>query len=78
MNVMWMESEYEGPDYLVCDSIEECMWFEQHHLNVMHRVRQEDLAVENREYGNILLLNRMVYMLSKVCVYIMYMYMYVT
>ena len=59
MNVMRMESEYEGPDYLVCDSIEEYIRFEQHHLNLTHKVREEDMKVENQYYCNIIQLNRM-------------------
>jgi hypothetical protein len=59
MNVMRLQSEYEGPDYVLCDSIEECMRFESHCSNLAQRIIEEDLAVENRCNCKVLLLNRM-------------------
>jgi hypothetical protein len=59
MNVMRLQTEYEGPDYILCDSIEECMRFESHCSNIEQRVLEEDLAVENHCNGKVLLLNRM-------------------
>ena len=59
MNDMRLESECEGPDYMLCDDIDECVKFELHRSNIVHRVIEEDLAVENRSCGKVLLLNRM-------------------
>jgi hypothetical protein len=59
MNVMRIESEYEGPDYMLCDDIDECVKVELHPLNIVHRVIEEDLAVENWSCCKVVLLNRM-------------------
>jgi hypothetical protein len=46
MNVMRINSEYEGLNYLVCDSIEEYLRFEQHCLCLVSRVNEEDMSEE--------------------------------
>ena len=61
LNVMKVESESIGPEYLLCNDIDEYIKFEQHRLNVVHRVTQEDLSIENREYGHVLQL-KLLYM----------------
>jgi hypothetical protein len=60
MNVMRINSEYEGPNYLVCDSIEEYLRFEQHRSCLVSRVNAEDISIENQYYGETVCLNRMV------------------
>jgi hypothetical protein len=50
MNVMRINSEYEGPNYLVCDSIEEYLRFEQHRSCLVSRVICG--GYEYREPGN--------------------------
>jgi hypothetical protein len=59
MNCMRIYSDYDGPNYLVCDSIEEYIRFEQHRSNVAQRVQEEDLKVEKIYYGNIISLHRL-------------------
>ena len=59
LNVMKLDSESLGPEYLLCDDIDEYVKFEQHRSNVVHRVTQEDLSIENREYGHVLQLKRL-------------------
>jgi hypothetical protein len=59
MNVMQLESESEGPDYMVCESIEDYMKYEQHRSCLVNRVQEEDLSVENRHYKNVMMLYRM-------------------
>ncbi len=58
MNVMWINTEYEGLNYLVCDSIEEYLRFEQHRLCLVSRVNEEDMSIENLYYGETVCLNR--------------------
>ncbi len=58
-NCMRLETHYDGPNYMLCDSIEEYLRFEQHRSNVAQRVTKEDLSYENQYYGNIIQLNRM-------------------
>jgi len=60
MNVMRIYSDYEGPNYLICDSIEEYLRFEHHRSNVAQRVKEEDLSIEHRYYGETIQLNRIV------------------
>jgi hypothetical protein len=43
MNVMQLESESEGPDYMLCESIEDYMKYEQHSSCLVNRVQEEDL-----------------------------------
>ncbi len=59
MNVMQLESEFEGPDYMLCDSIEDYMKYEQHRSCIINRVQEEDLSIENRYYKNVTMLYRM-------------------
>jgi hypothetical protein len=59
MNVMQLESESEGPDYMLCDSIEDYVKYEQHRLCIINRVQEEDLSVENRYYRDVTMLYRM-------------------
>ncbi len=47
----------DGPNYLICGSIEEYMPYEQHCLNIAQQVYVEDMKLEIREYGNIVSLN---------------------
>jgi hypothetical protein len=58
MNVMRVDTAYEGPNYLMCDDIEEYLRFEQHHSSVVQRVREEDMSIENRYYGETITLQR--------------------
>ncbi len=58
MNVMRINSEYEGPNYLICDSIEEYLRFEQHRSSVAQRIKEEDMSIENRYYGETVCRNR--------------------
>ncbi len=58
MNVMRIHSEYEGLNYSVCDSIEEHLRFEQPCSCVAQRVREQDMSIENRYYGETICLNR--------------------
>ena len=59
MNCMRVESEFEGPDCDVCDSVEEYVRYEQHHLNVVHQTCDEDMKVEKKYHGRVVLLHRM-------------------
>ncbi len=68
MNVMQVDTAYEGPNYLMCDDIEEYLRFEQHRLSVVQRVREEDMSIENRYYGEMLSLQRVT--VEWVCVYV--------
>jgi hypothetical protein len=47
MNVMLINPEYEGPNYLVCDSIEKYLRFEQHCLCLVSTVNEEDMSIKN-------------------------------
>lgn len=58
MNVMRVDTAYEGPNYLVCDDIEEYLRFEQHRSSVVQRIQEEELSVENRYYGEMISLQR--------------------
>jgi hypothetical protein len=60
MNVMRINTQYEGPNYLVCDSIEEYLRFEQHRSCLVARVKEEDMSIENRYYGETVCLNKMI------------------
>ncbi len=60
MNVMQINTEHEGPNYLVCDSIEEYLRFEQHRSCLVSRVNEEVMNIKNQYYGETLCLNRMV------------------
>jgi hypothetical protein len=59
MNVMRMNTEYEGLNYLVCDSIEEYLRFEQHRSCLVSRVNEEEMSIKNQYYGETVCLNRM-------------------
>ena len=59
MNCMRVESEFDGYDSVICDSVEEYLQYEQHHLNVVHQLCDEDMKVEKRLYGKVVLLRRM-------------------
>ncbi len=56
MNVMRINTEYEGPNYLVCDSFK--LRFEQHRSCLVSRVNEEDMSIENRYYGETVCLNK--------------------
>ena len=56
-NCMRVDTCYDGPNYLVCDSIEEYVQYEQHRLNIAQQICVEDMKVENRNYGNTVTLN---------------------
>jgi hypothetical protein len=58
MNVMHINTEYEGLNYLVCDGIEEYLRFEQHHSCLVSRVNEEDMSIENQYYGETVCLNK--------------------
>ena len=44
---------------IVCDNIDDFVKYEQHRLNLISQVQCEDMKVENKYYGNVILLNRM-------------------
>jgi hypothetical protein len=50
---------YEGPNYLMCDGIEEYLRFEQHCSSVAQRVKEED-TIESKYYGEMISLNMIV------------------
>ena len=56
-NCMRVETCYDGLNYLVCNSIEEYIRYEQHRSNIAQQVCVEDMKVENRNYGNIVTLH---------------------
>ena len=56
-NCMKLEASYEGPNYVLCDSIEEYMRYEQHRSYVAQQVQAEDMKVESKYYGSAVLLN---------------------
>ena len=58
MNVMRVDTAYEGQNYLMCDDIEEYLRIEQHRSSVVQRVREEDMSIENRYYGEAITLQR--------------------
>jgi hypothetical protein len=47
----------DGPNYVICDSVEEYMHYEQHRSNVLQQTCREDMKVENRYYGQTIFLN---------------------
>ena len=52
INCMRVDTWYDGPNYLVCGSIEEYVQYEQHRSNVAQQVFVEDMKGERKEYGN--------------------------
>jgi hypothetical protein len=73
MNDMRLESECEGPDYMLCDDIDECVKFELHCSNIVQRVISgrklqllQSVATEQNEH-----------ILSGICMYVCYIYVYV-
>jgi hypothetical protein len=56
--VVRVDTAYEGPNYLMCDDIEEYLRLEQHRSSVVQRVREEDMSIENRYYGEMITLQR--------------------
>ena len=44
---------------VVCDTIEEYIRYEEHRLNVVNQITTEDMKAENKNYGNVIQLNRM-------------------
>jgi hypothetical protein len=54
---MRVDTCYDGPNYLVCGSIEEYVRYEQHRSNVTQQVLDEDMKGEKREYGNMVTVN---------------------
>ncbi len=59
MNVMQVESEFNGFDYLLCEDIDDYVKYEQHRSCIINKVTEEDLSYENRGYKNITMLHRM-------------------
>jgi hypothetical protein len=57
INCMRVDTCYDGPNYLVCGSIEEYVRYEQHRSNVTQQVLDEDMKGEKREYGNMVTVN---------------------
>jgi hypothetical protein len=57
-NCMRVDTRVIGSNYVICDSIEEYMRYEQHRSHVVEQVTAEDMKVENKYYGNAILLNR--------------------
>jgi hypothetical protein len=60
VNVMRVDTSYEGPNYLMCDDIEEysTVRLEQHSSSVTQRVQEEDMSIEKRYYGEMISLQR--------------------
>jgi hypothetical protein len=56
-NCMQVYTCYDGPYYLVCDSIEEYVRYEQHRSNLAQQVCVEDMEAENKDYGNMVMLH---------------------
>jgi hypothetical protein len=54
---MRVDTYYEGPNYVICDSVEEYIQYEQHPLNVARQIHVEDMKVENTFYCNVVTLN---------------------
>jgi hypothetical protein len=46
-------------DSHTCEDIDEYVKYEQNCLNVVHRVTEEDLSVEDREYGHVIQLKKL-------------------
>ena len=44
---------------IMCDTIDDFIKYEQHRLNIVSQVSMEDMKVENKYYGNVIVLNRM-------------------
>ena len=59
MNCMRINTCFGGPNYVICDSVEEYIRYEQHRSNVLQQIYSEDMRVENRYYGQTVLLNRL-------------------
>ena len=60
LNCMKLESYVGGPNYIWCDSVEEYLRYEQHRSDLAQHVRQNDMKVENKYYGNVVAVNRLV------------------
>ena len=65
LNCMMIETYQDDVKCHVCETVNDYSKYEQHHLNVVSQVRAEDMKVENKYYGNVILLNR----LSTSCLY---------
>ena len=59
LNCIIVETHDDDVCCLMCDTIEEYIKYEQHRLNIVSQVKAEDMKVENKYYGNIVVLNRM-------------------
>jgi len=59
MNCMRVNTCFGGPNHIICDSVEEYIRYEQHRSNVLQQIYSEDMRVENRYYGQTVLLNRL-------------------
>jgi hypothetical protein len=59
MNCMKLEQHVDGPNHIWCDSVEEYLRYEQHRSDLAQYVRQNDMKVENKYYGNVVAVNRL-------------------
>lgn len=59
LNCMMIETYEDNVKCLVCETIDDYVKYEQHRLNIVSQVRAEDMKVENKYYGNVILLNRL-------------------
>ena len=59
LNCMIVETHDDDVCCLMCVTIEEYIKYEQHRLNIVSQVKAEDMKVENKYYGNIVVLYRM-------------------
>jgi hypothetical protein len=59
LKCMMIETYENDVKCLVCETIDDYIKYEQHRLNVISQVRAEDVKVENKYYGNAILLNRL-------------------
>ena len=58
LNCMVIETYDADVKCLMCNTINDYFKYEQHHLNVVSQVKAEDMKVEKKYYGNVMLLNR--------------------
>jgi hypothetical protein len=58
-NVMKIDSNTNGNDYIICSTIEDFLASEQHRLNLVSQTTLEDMKVEKRYYGQVISINRM-------------------
>ena len=58
-NSMKLERNGDVCDHVMCDTIESYVQYEQHRLNVIRQVYEQDMKVEKKYYGNVVLCNCM-------------------